>query len=103
MHWPLQQVIALSGDSPQEAGHRLSARLELPEGVALRVTGAGFLVSATSEPLLDAAASSILALDPDAKPKKPQVNYIYGEQVSEPYTIIECGSPSGRYSRSLAI
>ena len=95
MDWPLSQVVVPSGaGSPQEAGHRLVASVSLPDGTAIRATGAGLLLLATTEPLLDAAAACVLRIDPESRLRKPQLNYIPGEPILEPYATIELRVPA---------
>ncbi len=95
MDWPLQQeVIPSANVSLADAAHRLAAAVSLPEGTALQVVGASFLLLATTEPLLEAARARILQVDPGAEWKKPQLNYFYGKPTLEPYAVIEMRVPS---------
>lgn len=89
MDWPISQLITDPGASSQEeAGHALSKHVPSGDQVGSKVTANGLVVLATSEDELERAAYTLQQVVPGLKLGKPQLNYIFGNPLLEPYATV---------------
>ena len=94
MEWPIsQRVTDPRASSQQEAGHALAKHVSRGEHLDTKVTELGLVLLATSENELEQAAFALQQIVPDLILGKPQLNYIYGEQLLEPFAVARVKIP----------
>lgn len=88
MEWPISQRITdPRAASQQEAGHALGKYVSRGDHLDFKVTELGLVVLATLEQELEQVVFALQQKVPDLIVGKPQLNYIYGEKVLEPFVV----------------
>ena len=89
MDWPISQLITDPLASSQEkAGRALSKHVLCGDQISTKVTENGLVVLATTEDNLEQAAFALQKVAPRIKLWKPQLNYIFGSPMLEPYAMV---------------
>jgi elongation factor G len=92
--FPLSQLVKFPlQPKPSECAHSVMQSLALID-VEAKAVSEGLHLSAMDEASLEVAVASVLHLHPGAKPAKPQLTYIYGERILEPYAVLEIIAPA---------
>lgn len=102
MDWPISQLVTDPCASSQEkAGHALLKHVPCGDKVGAKVTANGLVVLATTEDELERAIDTLQQVVPGLKLWKPQLNYIFGNPLLEPYAAVVVEVPRESAARVL--
>jgi translation elongation factor EF-G len=99
--FPLSQLITNESD-PSQRWFAQEAGRHIPSKVHAQATDEGLLLRANTELELELACQAVVQSYPSAKIHKPQVSYLGGPPLQEPYYRIVITTPEGRLGDVMA-